>query len=258
MLPHLRCLCFALLALLWAPLSHAERLTVLYAPSSGWAEATEQGPVGASIELMDWFASWLADSHGIMVELHYQIEPDWRTFYRTVRDSSGAVFGLGNVTITAQRQTELAFSPGYAHNVALMILPDETDVQALDQLRGAAFAGTLHAQRMSALTEQWPTLQIDAVHSNDELLRRVSDGGHFAIIDGYNAIQAQARGLPIQTHPDYAEGDEQFGIIMPLDNPWQTHLAEFFAAKTLPDNARWRAILTDHLGTEIAELMTRP
>lgn len=240
------------LSLLTAP-ALSQQATVYYAPSTGWAEPSEYGPQGASIDLMTWFVEWLAETHGQTLTLDFVLESDWRAFYATVRDSSGDVFGLGNVTITEARKEELAFSPGYAHNVALRIAPQGTDWADLSDLRGANFAGTLHAQRMAQFDAA-----LDEVHSNAELLALVAAGSHFAVIDGYNAIQAQASGLPIAIDPHYADGGEQFGVIMPLDNPWQAQLTEFFHSHGLPDNDRWRDILRHHLGAEIAELMSRP
>ena len=246
---HIVLLC---LSLLTVP-GLAQQATIYYAPSTGWAEPSEHGPQGASIDLMTWFVEWLTESHGQTVSLDFVLEPDWRTFYATIRDSNGGVFGLGNVTITEAREKELAFSPGYAHNVALRIGPQAVDWDDLTNLRGASFAGTLHALRMAEFATP-----LDKVHSNAELLELVAAGSHFAVIDGYNAIQAQASGMPIVIDPDYADGGEQFGIIMPLDNPWQAQLTEFFDSHGLPDNDRWRDILRHHLGEEIAELMSRP
>lgn len=240
------------LSLLTAP-AVAQQATVYFAPSTGWAEPIESGPQGASIDLMMWFVEWLAQHHDQTLSLDFVMEPDWQTFYAKVRDSRGGVFGLGNVTITEARKEELAFSPGYAHNVALRIAPQGVAWDALFDLRGASFAGTLHAQRMAKFD-----VALDAVHSNADLLALAAAGSHFAVIDGYNAIQAQASGLPIAIDPDYADGGEQFGIIMPLDNPWQARLTEFFISHDLPDNDRWRGILRHHLGEEIAELMSRP
>ena len=240
------------LSLLTVPAA-AQQATVYYAPSTGWAEPSEHGPQGASIDLMAWFVEWLAQHHEQTLSLDFVLEPDWRTFYATVRDSRGSVFGLGNVTITEARKEKLAFSPGYAHNIALRIAPQGVAWDDLSHLRGASFAGTLHAQRMAEFAGP-----LDEVHSNAELLNLVASGSHFAVIDGYNAIQAQASGLPIAIDPDYADGGEQFGIIMPLDNPWQAQLTEFFDSHGLPDNDRWRDILHHHLGEEIAELMSRP
>jgi len=242
-------------------------LRVLWVASSGWAETGADGqPEGFTIDLMQEFARWLKQAHGLDVGLHFVEEGDWRRFYDRVRAGEGGLFGLGNVTITEQRRRELSFSPPYARNVAVLIthadraeiLRPEQMPEALAGRRAMAFAGTLHESRLQALKKNaWPDMPMDFSVSNREILDAVAVDTHFAYIDGYNYLQARGAGARLRRHPALDDSGERFGVIMPLGNDWQALLERFFAdAGGLPNQAWYRASLKRHLGEEIAEMMS--
>ncbi len=242
------------------------KLSVLWVASPGWAEAMADGqPDGLTVAILRRFSSWLNEVHGLRVELDFIEETDWRRFYARVRDAEGGVFGLGNVTITAERARELAFSPPYVDNVAVLISrgghePVETPEALAERLagqHGLAFAGTLHERRLRALTaDHWPGLVIDTATSNAEILDIVAAGTHFGYIDGYAYLRSRAEGLDVMRHPALDDGGEHFGIIMPLNNDWQELLAAFFADGPGLIHSDWyRAAMIEHLGEELAELL---
>jgi len=241
-------------------------LKVLWVASEGWAGAdADARPHGLAIELMQRFADWLGEARGIGVALDFEQEHDWRRFYARVRDAEGGVFGLGNVTITEARRTELAFSPAYVDNIA--VLASHAGLAPLDAAsslpthfegrRALGFAGTLHERRLQAMAEAyWPGMPLDAAGSNEEILAALAADSHFGYLDAYVFHRAQARGLPIRRHPAFDAGGEQFGIIMPLGNDWQGLLAEFFALDGGLMQSQWyREAMSRHLGPELTELL---
>ncbi|MCC5865459.1 MAG: transporter substrate-binding domain-containing protein [Wenzhouxiangella sp.] len=242
-------------------------LKVLWVASEGWAQLGEDGqPEGLTIAVMQRFADWLAQEHELSVDLDFVEEGDWRRFYDRVRDGSGGVFGLGNVTITEARRDELAFSPPYVTNVAVLISragdAEISSASALPEIMagrtGLGFAGTLHEERLRELAASyWPEMPLELGHSNDELIQAAAAGTHFAYVDGYNYYRARSRGLEIRRHPALDDPGEQFGIIMPLDNDWQDLLDDFFAAHDGLRRSRWyQDAMRHYLGVEIAELLT--
>ncbi|MGY6629403.1 MAG: substrate-binding periplasmic protein [Wenzhouxiangella sp.] len=243
-------------------------LTVLWVASPGWAGLDPDGqPQGVAIEIIQRFAAWLDDEHGLPVRLNLEQESDWRRFYQRVRDGRGGLFGLGNVTITEARAEELAFSPPYVNNVAVLVShrdvarverPEDLAEAFADQ-RALAFADTLHEQRLQALADGfWPDMPIDRTGANDEILAAAAAGSHFGYIDGYHFFRATDEGQPIRRHPAFDDPGEQFGIIMPLDNDWQPLLAAFFAADGGLMNTDWyRAALVEHLGPGVAAMLAR-
>lgn len=242
-------------------------LQVLWVASPGWAERRSDGQInGVTIELMRRFAQWLGEEHDLMVELEFVEEENWSHFYRRVRDARSGVFGLGNVTITEARQTELQFSPPYARNTGVLIssadVPELTRGESLPDLlhgrRAMAFADTLHEQRLRSLAEAyWPAMAMDFTGSNDEILAAVADGTHFAYIDGYHYLRAVQSGAPLRRHPLFDDADERFGVIMPLSNDWSSLLERFFktADGGLLRSGWYQDLLEQHLGQPTAHLM---
>ncbi len=242
-------------------------LRVLWVASPGWAELDERGhPSGVTVELMQHFARWLSDEHTLEIELVWVEESDWSRFYRRVRDADSGVFGLGNVTITEDRRSELRFSPPYARNTGVLIssadVAEIRQPEALSRVladrRAMAFTNTLHEARLRHLAETyWPGMMMDFTRSNEEILETVAAGTHFAYIDGYHYLRAVAAGLPLRRHDAFDAADERFGIIMPLASDWSDVLAQFFArAEGGLVNSDWyRDLFERHLGQETAELM---
>lgn len=245
----------------------AATLRVLWVASPGWAELDEWGhPSGVTVELMERFARWLSDEHALAIELVWEEEPDWSRFYRRVRDADSGVFGLGNVTITEARRSELRFSPPYARNTGVLISSaDVAEIhkpealpQVLADRRAMAFTDTLHEARLRHLAETyWPGMMMDFTRSNEQILETVAAGTHFAYIDGYHYQRAVAAGLPLRRHDAFDAADERFGIIMPLASDWSDVLAQFFARAEggLVSSDWYRDLFERHLGQETAELM---
>jgi ABC-type amino acid transport substrate-binding protein len=242
-------------------------LSVLWVASEGWAHKNQEGrPVGVTVELMERFAEWVEREHAISLQLEFEQEENWTTFYQRVRSADGGVFGLGNVTITEARREELAFSPPYVNNVAVLISQaGDAELTAPEQMakvfadqRALAFADTLHEQRLRALQElHWPDLPLDFSRSNDEILAAAAAGTHFAYIDGYNYFRAVDRGLAVRRHAAFDDPGEQFGIIMPLNNDWQPLLDDFFAAEDgLVGQPWYQALLAEWLGDGVARLLS--
>ncbi len=242
-------------------------VTVLYVPAGGWAYLDEAGELtGVTVEIMRRFADHVADEHGIDLELDFVEEIDWSVFYGRVRDADGGVFGIGNVTITEARREELAFSPPYLENIAVLITHEdrpevdgpEQAARQLADLRALAFEGTLHETRLKALRDQhWPELGIDRAGSNDEIIAAAADDTHFAYIDAYNYYGARDRGAPLKHHPAFDDTGEQFGVIMPLNNDWTQLVDEFFAHDDgLMQRGFYHELLAEHLGEAVADLLT--
>ncbi len=242
-------------------------VTVLYVPAAGWAYLDDDGqPTGVTVEIMRRFADYVAEERGLELRLDFVEETDWSVFYGRVRDAEGGVFGIGNVTITEARREELAFSPPYLTNIAVLITHEDVATvpspaeaaEYLDGFRALAFAGTLHEMRLEALREEhWPDLEIERAGSNDEIIAAAADGTHFGYIDAYNYYGARDRGAPLRHHPAFDDPGEEFGVIMPLNNDWQPLLEAFFEHDGgLMQRSFYRDLLAEHLGEPVADLLT--
>lgn len=243
-------------------------IRVLYVPAEGFAHRGADGRLtGVTVEIMRDFADWVRESHRVELQKEWVEEADWTAFYGRVRDAAAGVFGLGNVTITEARRGELAFSPPYLTNVAVLIshedVPELERVEAIastfEGLRPLAFRGTLHEQRLRGLRDRFaPGMELATADSNQEILERVAGGGYFAFIDVYNFWRARDAGEPLRRHPVADDPAEDFGIIMPLHTDWAPLVDRFFQHDGgYRQSPRYRSLLVDHLGPTVAELLLR-
>ncbi|MCH8568861.1 MAG: transporter substrate-binding domain-containing protein [Balneolales bacterium] len=240
-------------------------LTVLYVPSDGFSYFDETGELtGVTVDIMHEFAEFVQASQGI--EIRYTFEPKTRfsEFYSLVKNSSGGVFGLGNVTITEARKQELRFSPPYLTNIAVLIthesVPPIVELSDISEtfagMSALAFESTLHQDRIERLVENYlPGTPIEFSNSNSDIIEQVSQREDlFAYIDIYNYWRAVENGAPLRQHPPADLASERFGIIMPLDNDWGPVLSDFFErGMGFRTSRTYRGILEKHLGKELTE-----
>lgn len=242
-------------------------VTLHYVPSDGFSYEDEMGNLtGVTIDLMRDFVDYVSNEYDTDVSIHFNPIDQFSEFYNTVKDATGGVFGVANVTITEERKSELAFSPPYMTNIATLIThSDIKELEGLDEIPGKfheldalAFEGTLHEERLRKIVEnKLPDAEIEFAHSNNEIIERTSSGNNFfAYVDIYNYWRAVQTGAPIQRHSAGDEASETFGVIMPLESDWQTIMNEFFHhGSGYINSQRYREIMQTHLGEELAELL---
>ena len=243
------------------------KLTAVYVPAEGFAYRDGNGNLtGVTIDLLHEFTAFVESTYNVNVELSFVEETNWRTFYRDVAASDDGVIGMGNVTITDARRSELRFSLPYMTNIASLIThedaPEIADLQDMGEIwagrTALAFDGTLHEERLRALVEHhYPDAQVDLAQSNDEIIERLSEADqYFAYIDLYNYWRAVDRGAPLRRHPAGDEAAEQFGYILPLSTTWGEPLDAWFnAGNGLLETSRYREIMEAHLGAELARTL---
>lgn len=245
----------------------AAQVAFFHVPSSGFAYGGPDGhPTGVTAELLRDFARFAASEHGLDVDVEWIEEERWADFYGYVRDSTGGVFGIGNVTITGARRDELAFSPPYMNNVAVLVTHEDVpELGSMDEIGNAfrsltalPYPGTLHETRLAAIRERHlPDAPVREVASNDELVSLLASGdGYFGYIDVYNYWRAREAGAPLRRHPAGDDGSETFGVIMPRGTDWAPVMEAFFAADGgYVEGTRFRSLLREHLGGELARLL---
>lgn len=238
-----------------------------YVPSDGFSYDDEEGnTTGVTIELMRDFVSFVESQYEVNLSLKLNPIERFFDFYQTVVDGVPGEFGVANVTITEERRNELAFSPLYMKNIAVLITHSNVDEiddlneisDAFSGLNGLAFESTLHETRISEIISRWlPEAGMEYAHSNNEIIERTSAGNHyFSYVDIYNYWRASEQGAELTRHSAGDDPGEQFGVIMPLNTDWQELINEFFEhdGGYLYSN-RYRQIMETHLGPELAELL---
>lgn len=241
------------------------QLPVIYVPAPGFAYRNEAGDLtGVAVEIMRDFKQWFERYHGISIEYDFVADEDWSSMYQRVSHAEGGVFGLGNVTITEERRTELQFSPPYLYNVAVLITPENGEplverknfANYAQDLEPLAFVGTLHETRIKALRDNYhPGRDIAHVTSNQAVIDGVAEG-HYSYVDAYNYYRAREENTAIMYHPAFNLEGEQFGIIMPHSNDWHVLMTAFFAADGgYIYTPRYVELLRNHLGDGVADIL---
>ncbi len=242
-------------------------LAFFFVPSSGFAYRNPEGRLtGVTVELLRHFARHVADIHGIRVSVRWLEEPLWADFFGHVRDSEGGVFGIGNVTITEDRETILDFSPPYLRNIAVLVTHEDVPELASMADIGDAFAGlvalrypgTLHEARLWALRDaELPDLTFREIASNDELVAGLAAGPEaFGYIDIYNYWRAREAGRPLRRHPVGDDAAETFGIILPHGSDWTPVLSDYMVSIGGARGETLARLLREHLGDELASLLS--
>ncbi len=244
------------------------RFVYFFVPSSGFAYRDGEGRLtGVTVELLRDFARHVSRTQGLDVEVQWVEEPLWADFYGYVRDSQGAAFGIGNVTITEARDEELDFSPPYLRNIAVLVthesvpeLGSMNDIgSAFTGLTALRYPGTLHEARLLEIRDTlFPEMTFRPVASNDELVGSLTaDEGVFGYIDIYNYWRAREAGRPLRRHPVGDDAAETFGVILPNRSDWTPVIRSFFEADGgYTNSARYLELLRSHLGEELAGLLT--
>lgn len=242
-------------------------LAFFFVPSSGFAYRNDAGHLtGVTVELLRGFAAWVARTEGMNVEVTWIEEPLWADFYGYVRDSRGAAFGIGNVTITEARGEELDFSPAYLRNIAVLVTHEDVPelrsmeeiAQAFAGLTALRYPGTLHEARLLEIRDtRFPAMTSRAIASNDELVAGLTAGpSAFGYIDIYNYWRAREAGQPLRRHPVGDDAAETFGVILPDDSDWTPLMAAYLEEIGGAEGPTLARLLRDHLGDELADLLS--
>lgn len=243
-------------------------VTVLYLEEAGFAYTDAEGQLtGVEIDILRQFFNYVQKSKKVTLNVEFVRHDDFTKLYRTVKSSTGGVFGLANVTITPERKKEIAFSPAYLTNIAVLIsnsaAPSLTNMADLSTtfrgFTGIVYKGTQHENRMRQLRTRWYNeLTLADVNSDTELIERVSkEKNAFGYSDvGIYWLALQA-GKPIKRHAIADESNEEFGFILPLNSDWEPMLKEFFTlgAGGYRGNPAYGRLLRKHLGDEVTKMM---
>ncbi len=254
----------------WAEIQEAGsgEITVLYFEEDAFAFTNEAGELtGVTIDIFRQFINFLNNTRQVEISINFVQQNNFTRLYSDVRDGEGGVFGLANVTITEDRKEELAFSPPYLTNIAVLITHEEVaQLSSFSALStefagnaGILYSGTTHEQRVLDLRDNYyPGMRTVTANSDSEVIDLVTNNpGYFGYVDLYNYWLAQRQGLPIHRHTVGDQASEDFGIIMPLDSDWAPVITEFFSLGSggYRANPAYRNILVRHLGTEVTRML---
>jgi ABC-type amino acid transport substrate-binding protein len=240
-------------------------LTYTYIETPGFSYLDNAGKVqGICVDIMDHFVDYVEKNKQVKLSVKYQGQTDdFKKFYSNVKNGSGGVFGLGNITITDVRKKEVKFSPAFINNVTVLLTHNSVaTLGALPQIAKTfegmtayTIKGTTNEKQLLELkTKYYPAMKVEYLPSSPEVIAKVaSDPNTFTNLDFTYFLDAIKEKKPIKRHPSGDYDAEEFGMIMPLNTDWGPLLDEFLV--NFKKTTEYRQILAKHLGVNAVKML---
>lgn len=254
----------------WASVksSGSGTIALAYVETPGFVYKDASGNLtGICVDIMTDFIKYVNTNTGVNLTAKYVGDgSSFSGMYNKVKASSGGVFGLGNITITQARKSEVKFSPSFITNFAILITPHAVPTLASLSSISTTFAGftaytakgTLNEKRINDIKgKYYPGLKVSYVPSSPDALDKIlTDLKSFTYLDLAFYLDAIQRGKSVKRHPVGDKSSEEFGFIMPSNSDWQPLMDEFFSANGgYTNSAAYRKILEKHLGRTGVKLL---
>ena len=254
----------------WATALKNKQATVVLtnADLPKFAEPGNGSGSGICFDIMDDFAKYVQSKYG--VNIIYDFKPvdnpaDFQSFLKVVEVSKGGVFGLGDITITAERQRIFEFSPAYFENIAIMVTDRSVlDLNSLSDIpvtfkgmKAICQEGTTHHNWLKKLKRQYGDFEIEFAESSELKREKVLSGtGYFTYIDFPNYLDLFSSRIAIKRHSVGDRKGETFGFIMPKGSDWAPIITEFFQANGGYVNSdEYQEILSQNLTPKVVKLI---
>lgn len=223
---------------------------------------------GVCIDIFKAFVDYVKKNKGIIIKAKIQPEvTDFGRFLSGVSSGQGGVFGLGNITITAERKKIFQFTEPFINNLSFLIthnsLPTLNVLSSISThfkgMKAYTVKGTTNEQYILEIKAKYfPTLQIEYVPTSGAVMTKVAgDNRSFSCLDFNYFSEGIRLQSPIKRHPIGDNGSEKFGFIMPLKSDWKGIWDEFFVQNKFVKSIEYRKILIKHLGTSAVAALDR-
>jgi ABC-type amino acid transport substrate-binding protein len=243
------------------------KVTFTYVETPGFAERKGNDLTGICPDIMNAFFAFVKEQYNIDMEatiVHKSKDYPFSDFLLDVSRGNGGVFGLGNITITAERKNFLTFSHPFIDNVTLIMTGNAAPtLNSLNEL-STTFAGmyavtiknTTNEKQVEALkAKYYPGMKIEYVPNQRDALDRVlSDPKAFTNLDFTYYLTALKERKPIKRHPAGDQSSEQFGFIMPRGSDWAEPLDKFLKSGYV-GGVEYRKVISTHLGANALKLL---
>jgi len=236
------------------------KISLAYVESFGFVYKDNGKLTGICVDIMNDFIQYVNEKKNVKLTYDFVGNGDsFKGMYDKVKEASGGVFGLGNITITDERKREVKFSPPFITNLAFLVTSNDvatlTKMEDLPTTFGKLTAytakGTLNEKRINELKQNYyPNMKITLTANSQETLEKITSGTDgFAYLDLGFYLEAVQQRKPLKRHPIGDKASEQFGFIMPSNSDWSPLLDEFFKANGGYINGlAYKSILRKDLG----------
>ena len=235
------------------------RFYYVYDGVPGFVEKNSDGDVvGLLVDLMNEFENYIKQKEGITISVNFVQVPnkDFMIFMSEVKNGTGGVFGLSNVSIKEERKKDYQFSPSYMNNVSVLVTNAKTPtLMSLDDMK-TRFAGkkaysvssSTYYERLDEIRRNYFSgMEIVSLPSVNEVMAKVRESNDaFAVVDLNYYLEALKEGQ-VKRHPVGDKGEDKFGVIMPLSNDWEPLIKDFFNSGFI-GGTTYRKLIAENLG----------
>ncbi|TAF66035.1 MAG: hypothetical protein EAZ55_07425 [Cytophagales bacterium] len=203
---------------------------------------------GIEYDIFYDFIKFTEKNYQITIEVDWQPEPDFEDFYARIRASSPGSFGIGSVTITKARSTEVQFAPPYMPDIEVVVSSANTQVfeseasfkTNLKKLRAVTIANSTFERNIQNIKQLfWKDLQYQAVNSTDQmvdiLLKEDNRWGYLHLVRYFLLFNENKK---LQRQKFFVVKNEGLAFIMPLESDWNEPLKAYFTSKQYKDKIK--------------------
>ena len=245
------------------------KVVVTYTQAPKFSEKINGKYSGICFDILNDFSIYLKQQYGVTLTIEYKDlsnPDDFDLLLKVVSNSTGGVFGLGDITITNERKKILKFSDPYFNTIAILATNSNsknlTDLPSIAKdfagMKAIVQKGTTHETRMKKLKQDYfPSLALETTTSFDEANQKViSNSNYFTYIDISTYFNVLDKKLPMKRQAAGDQKGESFGYIMPKGSDWDVVMSEFFAANGgYTKSVQYRKILSDNIGKHVLNMI---
>ena len=184
---------------------------VPYPPFEDFDESTESGYTGFDMDLVQAIAD------GLELELEVKDSSFDALESGLALNSGDCDVAASAMTITEDRQENLAFSEGYYDSQQSLLVPEDSDITGIDDLAGKRVAVQQSTTGEAYAEENAAEATITAFPGNPEMFQAIQAGQVDAILQDLPVNVENARQGGFTIVEEYST-DEQYGFAMQQDN----------------------------------------
>lgn len=235
-------ICLILSLGLSAQSSTLDTLNIYYLNNSTFAFPDKGSVSGVEADIIKEYVAWLKAKKNISVYLNFKSFDGFDALYTAVKKGGKKVIGLSTVSINAEREKEVDFSPSYMRNVTVCITngnagtireKTSTDVnRVLGKLSAVTIANSTFNNYLNEIKKSFiPGLKINTVTRVNEIMESIASNvgtfGYVDVVDYWYYIKNNPNKY-LKMQKELNKSNEQFGFIMPKSNLNKELIAEFF------------------------------
>jgi putative glutamine transport system substrate-binding protein len=115
---------------------------------------------------------------------------------------------------------------------------------------------TNHDRLASVKSNNFPSMKINSVTTSRDILENISANQNaFGFSDIHYYLEYLELGKPVKRHPVGDQVGDEFGIIMPLNNDWDSVMKDFLTE--FIKTAKYREMVTRNLGRGALRMIAR-